>query len=248
MNRNRRRPTGGSGIIEAQLGARVHLTVSALLIKWTTIPSQRDGEITMPARMPDGRPLIGTVVRLDAVRPSDAADLFRALDDERIWAGGYNGGPASRPATAQQLADGFPKLTERVQYVVRLAVESVLGAAGTVVGTSSLGEVVLADERAHLGWTAYSPTVWGTTVNPECKLLMLRHAFEDCGFGRVKIQTDAINHRSQTAIAKLGAVREGVLRRHKVRGDGTFRDTAVFSILSQEWPAVRQGLWDRIPG
>jgi RimJ/RimL family protein N-acetyltransferase len=202
----------------------------------------------MAARMPDGRPLTGSVVRLDAVRPEDADDLFRALDDEQVWAAGYNGGPASRPATAGQLADGFPKPTERVQYVVRLAVESVLGAAGTVVGTSSLGEVVLADERAHLGWTAYSPTVWGTTVNPECKLLMLRHAFEDCGFGRVKIQTDAINLRSQAAIAKLGAVREGVLRRHKARGDGTFRDTVVFSILAAEWPAVAQRLRDRIAG
>lgn len=202
----------------------------------------------MPARMPDGRPLTGSVVRLDAVRPSDAADLLRALDDQRIWAAGYNGGPASRPATVQQLAHGFPEPAERVQYVVRLAADSKLGAAGTVVGTSSLGEVVLADERLQLGWTAYSPTVWGTAVNPECKLLMLGHAFDDCGFGRVKIQTDAVNHRSQAAIAKLGAVREGVLRRHKVRGDGTFRDTVVFSILATEWPQVADRLRARIAG
>jgi len=213
-----------------------------------TIPPRRDGEITMPARMPDGRPLIGTVVRLNAVRPSDAADLFVALDDERIWQSGYNGGPTSRPTTAQQLAHRFPERAERVQYVVRLVADSEFGAAGTVVGTSSLGDVVLADERLHLGWTAYSPAVWGTAVNPECKLLMLGHAFDDCGFGRVEIQTDAINHRSQAAIAKLGAVREGVLRRHKVRGDGTFRDTVVFSILSAEWPAVAQRLRDRIQG
>ena len=84
-------------------------------------------------------------------------------------------------------------------------------------------------------------------MNPECKLLLLGHAFDDCGLGRVKLQTDLINTRSQAAIAKLGATREGVLRRHKRRADGTFRDTVVFSILRDEWPAVRAGLLARLP-
>jgi RimJ/RimL family protein N-acetyltransferase len=75
---------------------------------------------------------------------------------------------------------------------------------------------------------------------------MLRHAFEDCGFGRVKIQTDVLNPRSQAAIAKLGAIREGVLRRHQARADGTFRDTVVFSILRDEWPTVREKLERRV--
>jgi RimJ/RimL family protein N-acetyltransferase len=100
----------------------------------------------------------------------------------------------------------------------------------------------------HLGWTAYSPAVWGTTVNPECKYLLLRHAFEDCGFERVKIQTDAANRRSQDAIERLGAVREGVLRHHMIRADGTRRDTVVFSILAGEWPAVKERLEARLTG
>ena len=104
----------------------------------------------------------------------------------------------------------------------------------------------LDDERVHLGWTAYDPCVWGTAVNVECKLLLLRHAFEDCGFGRVKIQTDAVNARSQAAIERLGAVREGVLRRHARRADGTFRDTVVFSVLAAEWPDVAEGLRRRL--
>ena len=87
----------------------------------------------------------------------------------------------------------------------------------------------------------YGSRWWGTQVNPECKLLLLGHAF-DCGFGRVKIQTDAVNQRSQAAIAKLGATREGVLRRHTRRADGSFRDSVVFSVLRDEWPAVRDGL------
>lgn len=135
---------------------------------------------------------------------------------------------------------------QRVPYVVRLAADSDLGATGTVVGTTSLGDVDLANERAHLGWTAYGPRWWGGPVNPECKLLLLGHAFDDCGLGRVKLQTDALNTRSQAAIARLGATREGVLRRHVRRADGSFRDTVVFSVLRNEWPAVRAGLQARL--
>ena len=131
-------------------------------------------------------------------------------------------------------------------YTVRLAGDGQLGTAGTIVGTSSLGDLSLPDERIHLGWTAYTPAVWASSVNPECKLLLLGHAFDDCGLGRVKIQTDNLNTRSQGAIARLGAVREGVLRRHQHRADGTFRDTVVFSILRAEWPAVRDELLARL--
>ena len=74
------------------------------------------------------------------------------------------------------------------------------------------------------------------------------HCFEDCGFGRVKIQTDALNTRSQAAIAKLGARREGVLRRDMKREDGSFRDTVVFSVLVDEWPTVEAGLERRLRG
>ena len=147
---------------------------------------------------------------------------------------------------ADSVDDAIADIRRAAPYTVRLLQDGPLGAAGRIVGTSTLGDVSLPDERVHLGWTAYSPTVWATTVNPECKLLLLSHAFDDCGFGRVKIQTDNLNTRSQGAVARLGAVREGVLRRHQVRADGSFRDTVVFSILRDEWPAVRAGLITRL--
>jgi len=106
--------------------------------------------------------------------------------------------------------------------------------------------VDLYNERVHLGWTGYAPAYWGTAVNPAAKLLLLQHAFEDCGFGRVKIQTRLVNARSQAAIAKLGATREGVLRRHMKMADGSFQDTVVFSIVADDWPGVRKRLQDRI--
>ena len=183
---------------------------------------------------------------------ADAAGLLAALDDPGVWAKGFGGGPAGRPGDLVAMQAWVERsvanacATGRTAYTLRLVADGDLGAAGTVVGTSSLGDVDLANERAHLGWTAYGPRWWGTVVNPEAKLLILRHAFVDCGFGRVKIQTDLLNERSQAAIAKLGATREGVLRRHMRRADGTFRDTVVFSILREEWPMVEERLVARI--
>lgn len=194
--------------------------------------------------MPGGKPLIGAHVRLDEAVAADADGIFAALDHDEVWAAGYNGGPAARPTEP----DGWRRRIEaaaadqRVMYAVRLI------DGGRIVGTTSLGDSELVHERTHIGWTAYAPDVWSTSVNPECKLLLMTHAFEDCGFGRVKIQTDLINGRSQAAIAKLGATREGVLRRHMLRADGSRRDTVVFSVIVEEWPAVKAGLEARLVG
>jgi RimJ/RimL family protein N-acetyltransferase len=97
-----------------------------------------------------------------------------------------------------------------------------------------------------LGGAAYAPAVWGTPVNAATNLALLGHAFDDCDFGRVMLQTDVLNSRMQSAIEKMGAQREGVLRRHKRRADGTFRDSVVFSILAEEWPSTRQRLSARL--
>ncbi len=203
----------------------------------------------MSALAPDGRPLVGRYVRLDRSELGDAPALFAALDDDRVYAGNFMGGPAARPKTSEKMGAvlGAALSTPgRTPYTVRLTGEGALGEAGSVVGTTSLADLYLSDERLLLGYTAYTPSAWGTQVNPECKLLLLAHAFEDCGFGRVKIQTDSVNERSQAAIERLGAVREGVLRRHRLRADGSFRDTVVYSILADEWPAVRTGLQARL--
>ena len=206
-----------------------------------------------PPTPPRAVELANSVVRLRPAGLGDAAGLFAAIGDERVWAAGYGGGPAGRPTDVAAMRSWLESAVaaglraERQAYVVRLAADSELGAAGTVVGTSSLGEWDLVNERVHLGWTAYGPPWWGTAVNPACKLALLGHAFDDCGFGRVKIQTDLVNERSQAGIAKLGATREGVLRRHLRRADGTWRDTVVFSVLRDEWPQVRAGLEARLP-
>lgn len=206
-------------------------------------------------QLPDGRPLDGRFVSLAPVVADDLPALARILAEPAVYASGFVMWP--RPADADaalalaraQYLDlpGFDGAGRgRVAYAVRLVADSALGAAGTVVGTSSLGEGFAAHERLHLGWTLYDPRVWGGPVNPETKYLLLRHCFEDLGLGRVKIQTDALNARSVAAITRLGATREGVLRRHTRRADGSFRDTVVFSVIADDWPRVRDGLLARL--
>ena len=191
---------------------------------------------------PGGRSLVGDWVRLDPSVADDADGLFAALDHAQVWEYGYGGGPAGRPTSPADWVARTAAATaeQRAMFTVRLLADD------RIVGTSSLGDVDLHNERVHLGWTAYDPATWSTAVNPECKLLLMTHAFEDCGFGRVKIQTDIINNRSQAAIAKLGAQREGVLRRHMKRADSSWRDTVVFAVTVDDWPQVKQGLQARL--
>jgi N-acetyltransferase len=206
--------------------------------------------------LPTGAPLVGRFVRLDLLTEADLPELYPVLADPEVYASGYvmHRRPTSvedavalareRFLSGQGQADGSGR--GRTAYAVRLVADGELGAAGTVVGTSSLAEAHLVDESIHLGSTLYGRRWWGTTVNPEAKLLLLAHCFDDCGYGRVKIQTDLLNIRSQAAIARLGAQREGVIRRDKKREDGTFRDSVVFSVLIDEWPAVKAGLQARL--
>ncbi|BDI24090.1 N-acetyltransferase [Herbiconiux sp. L3-i23] len=197
----------------------------------------------MTARIPEPAVLRGRVIELSPIAETDLLQLYAAIGRPEVFASGYGGGPAGYRDTLEGFVDfaheyyvwGGPGTT----FVAR-AVES-----GEVVGTSTLSDLDLVGEAVHLGWTAWAPSVWGTAVNPEAKLLMLDHAFAH-GFGRVKLQADMVNTHSRAAIAKLGATFEGVARRDKIRADGTWRDSAVFSIIVDEWPEVRANLVSRI--
>src|SRR4051812_11583606 len=119
---------------------------------------------------------------------------------------------------------------------------------GRAVGSTSYGDIDLSVGGIEIGWTWYTPALWATAVNPECKLLLLGHAFDDLGAGRVFLKTDALNARSRAAISKLGAAYDGTLRHHRLRSDGSVRDSAYFSVLAAEWPTVRDGLRARLDG
>ncbi len=206
--------------------------------------------------VPPGTPLTGRWLRLDLLSESDLDELYPVLADPEVYHQGYvmHHRPTSPEDSAelarrtflrgQGQADG--QGGGRTVYAIRLAGDTDLGPAGTLVGTSSLREAAGFNASIPLGATLYGSRWWSTPVNAEAKLLLLGHSFDDLGYGRVKIQTDRRNNRSQAAIAKLGARREGVLRRDRKREDGTFRDTVVFSVLAEEWPGVRAGLQKRV--
>jgi len=197
------------------------------------------------ATRPERRVLHGRFIRLEPFTPEHLPGLWTALGHPEVFAGGYGGGPKGLPADEAAFAEfalrSFPYESGNT-YVARL----VAGPdAGTIVGASSLADIDVVNEHAHIGWTGWDPRVWAGAVNPEAKLLMLTEAF-DHGFGRVKLQADSLNDRSRAAILKLGAKFEGITRRDRIRADGTWRDSAVYSILIDEWPDVRAGLEARL--
>ena len=199
----------------------------------------------MTAAIPSPTVLEGQHIALHPLAESELAELFAAIGHPSVFAGGFGGGPAGlrdSPEDFAAWASGYFPFGAGIPFGVRLR-----GGPhdGELVGTSSLSDFDVANEGAQIGWTAYDPRVWATAVNAEAKLLLLGHAFEH-GFSRVNIQADAANTRSRGAITKLGATFEGVLRHHRRRADGSWRDTAVYSVLEEEWPAVRAGLEERL--
>jgi RimJ/RimL family protein N-acetyltransferase len=111
-----------------------------------------------------------------------------------------------------------------------------------IVGSTRLFDCQLANRNGEIGHTWLNPSVWRSRINTECKYLILRHCFEGLNFIRVQLKTDLRNIRSQEAIARLGAVREGVWRNHVIVHDGYIRSSVVFSILVEEWPGVKANL------
>ncbi|RYY83406.1 MAG: N-acetyltransferase, partial [Chitinophagaceae bacterium] len=113
---------------------------------------------------------------------------------------------------------------------------------GGVMGMTRYYRIEPAMKRLDIGYTWYVPAYWGKVHNKECKYLLLRYAFETLGYQRVEFEVAHQNERSQKAVKKIGGVQEGFLRKHGVHADGTLRHTVIFSIIDDEWPAVRTTL------
>jgi len=108
-----------------------------------------------------------------------------------------------------------------------------------IVGSTRFLNISLPNRQLEIGWTWYNPSVWRSRINTECKYLLLQYSFEVLGMVRVQFCADSRNTRSNQAIARLGAVKEGVLRKNRILDDGYIRDTCFYSILEEEWPAVK---------
>ena len=117
---------------------------------------------------------------------------------------------------------------------------------GDIVGSTRYHDIMAAIDRVEIGYTWYAKRCQRSHVNTSCKLVLLRHGFDTLGCKVVGLRTDILNLASQRAIEKLGASRDGVIRHHGLRKDGSVRDTVMYSILLDEWPAVREGLEERL--
>ena len=188
-------------------------------------------------RRPEPVVLEGHGVRLEPLTGGHAADLLEAGRDPDVWRWLPTVPPIDLDAMTA-LVDAATADAARLAYAVVVD--------GRAVGSSSYLDVDLAVGGLEVGWTWYARSVWRTRVNPACKLLLLGHAFEALGARRVTLKTDALNARSRSAITRLGAQYDGTLRHSRIRPDGSVRDSAYFSILAAEWPAVRAGLVARL--
>ncbi|QSQ27122.1 GNAT family N-acetyltransferase [Pyxidicoccus parkwayensis] len=180
--------------------------------------------------------LEGRHVRLEPLQSSHVEALSRAVTDGELWNCWYTSVP--KPEGMASYVEAALAMKERGQalpFVVR-------DADGQVVGSTRFYLLDPSVPRVHIGYTWYAKRVQRTGLNTESKRLLLTHAFETLGCISVFFETSWFNHASRTAIARLGAKQDGVLRGHMRHSDGSLRDTVVFSILAAEWPAVKRHL------
>ena len=184
--------------------------------------------------------LEGHGVRLEPLTEAHREGIAAAAADGRLWELWFT----SVPAPAENAAYIATALEgQAAGHMLPWAVRDL--ASGAIVGTTRYHDIVPAIDRVEIGWTWYGASWQRTHVNTACKLLLLGHAFDTLGCKVVGLRTDNFNFASQRAIAALGAKRDGVLRHHAPRRDGTVRDTHLFSILLGEWPDVKRHLVSR---
>ncbi|HWJ94934.1 MAG TPA: GNAT family protein [Telluria sp.] len=173
-------------------------------------------------------------VRLEPLSLLHADGLRAAAEDGELWTLRVTSVP--EPHKVEEYIRTAIDTDNRVAFAVIDAF------TGAVIGTTSYHDIVPAVDRAEIGWTWYAKSRQRSHVNTSCKLLLLSHAFDTLGCAVVGLRTDNFNYASQAAIERLGAKKDGVLRHHHPRRDGTVRDTVMYSILRGEWPEIKSHL------
>lgn len=181
--------------------------------------------------------LSSETVELIPLVPEHRDALVKAASDGELWKLWFTSVPNEEKVDAY-LAMAF----ETKANGTSLPFAVVEKATGNIIGTTRLCNADVKNRRVEIGYTWYSKSFQRTSVNTECKLLMLGLAFDRMEAIAVEFRTHWFNHKSRAAIARLGAKQDGVLRNHQISPDGSIRDTVVFSILNTEWPLVKKSL------
>jgi RimJ/RimL family protein N-acetyltransferase len=185
--------------------------------------------------------LEGDRVRLEPMRRDHLEGLTEAGRYEELWRWTRNKA-TTRETMAEYLDDALACLAAGSA----LPFVTIDKPSQTIVGSTRFANIDSGNRRVEIGWTWISPPFQRSYVNSEAKYLMLRHAFDVWDCVRVELKTDVLNEQSRNAMLRLGAIEEGVLRRHVITYSGRFRDTIYYSILDHEWPAVRARLEARL--
>ena len=184
-----------------------------------------------------------THLRLEALTVERIPELFTAIStDPEV----YQWLPFSTPSNLDEFTTIFQNFIDESLIGKRVAFVVILKSTGLAIGTTSFLDLNPAHRSLEIGSTFYAKDYWRSFVNTECKLMMLSEAFEVRGVERVTLKTDSMNQRSRNAILRLGASFEGILRHHMLRPNGTWRDSAYFSILKEEWPTVKANLLNKL--
>ena len=186
--------------------------------------------------------LIGRYVRLEPLRMDHADALRAAAADGALWTVRYTSVPGPEAGEVETYIDAALAARDAGQALPF----AVFDASDLLIGTTRFYEVDRDVPRVKLGYTRYAQRVQRTALNTEAKLLLIDHAFTQWHCEALALETSHENLRSQAAIARLGAKRDGVLRAHMRHRDGSVRDTVVFSILAAEWPELRRGLESKL--
>jgi RimJ/RimL family protein N-acetyltransferase len=188
-------------------------------------------------KKPEPVTLYGRHARLEPMHAGHDADLATAAADGELWKLRVTSVPEPDQA-AMYIAAAL--MGQHDGHMLPFVVRDL--ASGHVVGSTRYHDIVTAVDRVEIGYTWYARRVQRSALNTECKLLLLGHAFETLGCAVVGLRTDHMNFASQRAIERLGARKDGVIRHHGLRRDGTARDTVMYSILMHEWPDVKAHL------
>ena len=177
-------------------------------------------------------------ITLKPLMLSHATDLVEACKDGELWK--INETSVPEPDKVIDYINVADSMSDRQAFVV------IDESSGKVIGTTSFHDILPISKRLEIGYTWYAKSYWRTHVNTTCKLMLLTYIFETLKYQTVGWRTDIDNHRSQQAIERLGAKKDGVIRGNRVRRDGIISDTVMYSVVSSEWPEIKLELAEKL--
>ncbi|MEK5080009.1 GNAT family protein [Solibacillus sp. FSL W7-1436] len=181
------------------------------------------------------------IIKLRPVQLSDIEAITNAADDERIWEH-MSVTLLSREAVQNYIGNAVKERDKGISYMFAVIDKK----TDTIVGCTSFLDISFPHKRLEIGATWYNPTVWRSAINTNCKFLLFQYCFEVLKLNRIQIKTGHENYRSQKAIERIGAVKEGVLRNHMIRKEGIIRHTVMYSVILEDWEKLKTMFMDRL--